>query len=140
MKNDDNKKLNVFKMCSYSPWKYPPNWWRNIKQFFRHFKWGWQRATKGYCEYDLFAFDEYYLNLIANTLHEFANKTQGYPGTYETFEKWQQHIHDLGDEFKEIADILWKEYYNDWDENDDELFKDDFIVLLFVSILLYTSV
>lgn len=127
MKNDDIKKLNVFKMCPYSPWKYPSNWFRNIKQFFRYFKWGWQRATKGYCEYDLFAFDDYYLNLIAETLFEMAKTTQGYPGPYESLEEWQQHIHDLGNEFKEAADILWKEYDDDWDKNDDKLFKDDFI-------------
>ena len=46
MKNE----LNIF-TGGYMPW-YPRNWFDNIKHFFHTIKWGWQRATKGYSDYD----------------------------------------------------------------------------------------
>ena len=45
-----NNELNIFK-GGYMPW-YPCNWWKNICYFFRTIKWGWQRATRGYSDYD----------------------------------------------------------------------------------------
>ena len=54
-KND----LNVFTYGYYS-WRYPKNWFSNIKNFFRSIIRAWQRATKGYCDY--------YVNILANAL------------------------------------------------------------------------
>ena len=100
-----NKNLNVFKMCAYSPWSYLPNWWSNIKQFFRHFKWAWQRAIKGYCDYDCFALDDYYLKLLPATLLSLAENSHGYPDKYGAFENWQTKIREIATMLEEADKI-----------------------------------
>ncbi len=82
MKNE----LNIFK-GGYMPW-YPYNWWSNIRYFFRTIKWGWQRATKGYSDYDTFDLDIYYSRLMIASLSQFRAETQGYPGYMDSIEEW----------------------------------------------------
>ena len=108
----DNKNLNVFTMCSYSPWRYPSNWWSNIKQFFRHFKWAWQRVTKGYCDFDCFALDDYYLKLIPSTLRTLSEDTHGYPEKFNTPNKWQEELIGIAENF-EAAATTEEEYFKD---------------------------
>lgn len=100
-----NNNLNVFTMCAYSPWRYPGNWWSNIKQFFRHFRWAWQRATKGFCDYDCFDLDHYYLVLLPATLRHLAKYTHGYPDKYTNFENWQKQIELMAKKFEAAATI-----------------------------------
>ena len=113
----DNKNLNVFTMCPYSPWRYPSNWWRNIKQFFRHFKWAWQRTTKGFCDYDCFDLDHYYLVLLPVTLRHLAKYTHGYPDKYTNFENWQKQIELMAKKFEAAATIdpVMDTAFNDFD-------------------------
>lgn len=108
----DNKNLNVFTMCAYCPWRYPSNWWSNIKQFFRHFKWAWQRMTKGYCDFDCFALDDYYLKLIPATLRTLSEDTHGYPEKFNTPNKWQEELIGIAENF-EAAATTEKEYFKD---------------------------
>lgn len=100
----ENKNLNVFTMCLYSPWRYPSNWWRNIKQFFRHFRWAWQRITKGFCDYDCFDLDQYYLALLPVTLRHLADNTHGYPEGM-TYEDWQAKIRLMAEKIEAAAAI-----------------------------------
>ena len=117
----NHKNLNVFKMCAYCPWRYPSNWWSNIKQFFRHFKWAWQRASRGYCDYDCFALDDYYLKLIPATLRELAKDTHGYPEEFGTIDKWQEEIIKIAEDF-EAAAMNEEEYFQNenWFEEADK--------------------
>ena len=71
----------------YLPW-YPRNWWSNIKYFFRTIKWCWQRATKGYSDYDTWDLDVYYDRLMIASLSQFRAETMGYPGYMEDIEEW----------------------------------------------------
>ena len=79
-------KLNIF-TGGYMPW-YPRNWWDNIKHFFLTIKWGWQRATKGYSDYDTWDLDVYYSNMIIASLSRFRAETMGYPGYMENIDEW----------------------------------------------------
>ena len=51
-------KLNVFN-TQWCPWKYPNNWIRNARLFFRQFKWAYQRMTRGFCDFDTWDLDSY---------------------------------------------------------------------------------
>lgn len=79
-------KLNIF-TNGYMPW-YPQNWWNNIKHFFRTIKWGWQRATKGYSDYDTWNLDGYYSNMMIASLSQFRAEVIGYPGYLGNIEEW----------------------------------------------------
>lgn len=50
--------MNILKF-GYSPWKYPSNWFENIRQFFRNIKFAYQRVTRGYADPDIWDFDSY---------------------------------------------------------------------------------
>jgi len=77
------EKINSFKLFSpYCPWTYPSNWWKNIKWFFRSFKYAAQRVRQGYCDLDLMDLDSYFVGLMACALEEFAEKSEGYPCRY----------------------------------------------------------
>ena len=82
MKNE----LNIF-TGGYMPW-YPRNWWENICYFFRTIKWGWQRATRGYSDYDTWDLDVYYSNMMIASLSQFRAEAMGYPGYMENIEEW----------------------------------------------------
>lgn len=79
-------KLNIF-TNGYMPW-YPRNWWDNIKHFFRTIKWGWQRATKGYSDYDTWNLDVYYSNILIASLSQFRAEATGYPCYMNDIEEW----------------------------------------------------
>ena len=79
-------KLNIF-TDGYIPW-YPRNWWFNIRHFFKTIKWGWQRATKGYSDYDTWDLDMYYSNLMIASLSQFRAKADGYPSYMNSIEEW----------------------------------------------------
>ena len=78
--------LNIFK-GGYMPW-YPRNWWDNIKYFFRTIKWGWQRATRGYSDYDTWDLDIFYSRMMIASLSQFRAETKGYPGCMDSIEEW----------------------------------------------------
>lgn len=82
MKNE----LNIF-TGGYMHW-YPRNWWENICYFFRTIKWGWQRATRGYSDYDTRDLDVYYSNMMIASLSQFRAETVGYPGYMDSIEEW----------------------------------------------------
>ena len=50
------------------------------KRFFRCIKWAWQRATKGYCDKDLWSIDEWFLSIMPDMLEGFKKTRIGYPG------------------------------------------------------------
>lgn len=79
-------KLNLF-ANGYLPW-YPRNWWDNIKGFFRATKWGWQRAIRGYSDYDTWDLDIYYSNMMIASLSQFRAEVMGYPGYMDDIEEW----------------------------------------------------
>lgn len=75
------EKSSSFKLFTpYRPWSCLSNWWANIKWFFRSFKLAIQRVKRGYCDIDLWDFDDYIIRMLALGLEDFADKTWSYPG------------------------------------------------------------
>ena len=97
--------LNVFK-TGYLPFNwYPKNWIYNIKIFFRNFKYAYQRATKGYCDRDLWNLDYYYSNLLHASLLHFADATICYPAfDFKEFEDWVNYLKEMASHFENIID------------------------------------
>jgi len=82
--------LNVF-TYSYLPWTRVSNWFNNIKQFFTNIKLAYQRATKGYCDYDVWNLDTYLTYLLRDSIKYLAEHSHSYPGrdAVDTPEKWE---------------------------------------------------
>ena len=76
------------------------NIFRKIQLFFKRLKWAWQRATKGYSDWDLWDLDCYYNTLFIMSLREFAKRTQGYPDTVGDYDKWCEIINHMADCFE----------------------------------------
>lgn len=97
--------LNVFKLGYYS-WRHPFNWPHNIRNFFRTIKWGWQRATKGYCTWDLWDLDAHLLQLIPASLRAFKKDNIGYPSEL-TYEKWNKIIDEMINHFETAYEYIY---------------------------------
>lgn len=120
-------KLNVF-TYSYGPWKHITNWPKNIWYFFRSFKYAWQRATKGYCDWDLWDLDYFYASLFRDSLKEFAKNLCGYPYRYKTEAEWSATLNELSEHFGNYLSEetpLHKEAMEFWDQwtKDSEYWK-----------------
>lgn len=101
MKKDKkyDKNLNVF-TYGYFPWSRPRNWFHNIKTFFRNIKRAWQRATRGYCDWDIYDLDCFLLPLMRDTINQLAESTHGYPGNdgYNwTYDSWVTYLKSLSE-------------------------------------------
>lgn len=90
--------LNVFKPFYYSR-RHPSNWFSNIKIFFRQFKYAWQRATRGYCDADLWDLDDYYTKLFCATLKDFSKNLDSVPSNFyneiDGMEKWREYLNEM---------------------------------------------
>ena len=104
-----NNKLNVFKFgfheCS---WRHP---FESIGQFFINCYYAWQRATKGYCDWDLWDLDIFYRQLFINSLQDFKERTIGHPANM-TEEEWNNYLTEMIEHFKKSET---------WLEKDDEI-------------------
>lgn len=101
------KDLNIFDQW-YLSWKYPMNWFKNIKIFFKSIKWGWQRATRGYSDYDVWDLDYFYTHLIANTLDYLGDHHVGVPMEFNITEDkdpddWAMWLYDTADLLRQAA-------------------------------------
>lgn len=81
----------------YMPWRYPGNWFRNIRQFFRTLTMAWQRITRGYCYWDLFSIDYWHSNVMARALLDFKENAYSYPGkgAASTPEGWVRILEEI---------------------------------------------
>ena len=108
--------LNVFNN-SWSPWKYPSNWIRNARMFFRQFKWAYQRITRGYCDVDWWDFDTYLTRLMADAIEHLADNTISYPGQgeWDTPEKWDKYLRTIVIKLRRsLNDEMPNEYEEAW--------------------------
>lgn len=78
--------LNVFGYGFHS-WKHLRNWPHNLKNCCRNIKRAWQRATRGYSDWDCWDLDTFYLNLFESSLEYFRTYNVGYPADM-TEEEW----------------------------------------------------
>lgn len=106
------KRINIF-TYGYWNWKYPSFWPHNCLQFFKNFKYAWQRATKGYCDIDLWELDYFYTYLFADSLHEFAERSHGAPDTFcgqdtGVGQTWKDYINETADCFEKSLENTWE--------------------------------
>lgn len=74
----------------------------------RRAKWKRQRIRRGFCDWDWWDLDYFYLNLFVNSLRHYAKNTIGYsPSLAPSFEEYQARILRLADMFEELAN--WEE-------------------------------
>ena len=79
---------------NFLSWRYINSWPHNFKQIFRNIKYCWQRATKGYCDADLWNFDSFLATVISEGLKDFNKKRHGHPGT-TTDEEWSKVLEEM---------------------------------------------
>lgn len=109
-------------MANVFSWPYSRNYylthpWKWFAQLWKNLKCGWQRATKGYCDYDVWNMDSWMLELLPPMLRELANDPVGaYPGVepFETPEKWHYWLLKMAVKFLELQDD-WTESRNEYD-------------------------
>ena len=108
-------RLNVFNNTYYR-WRYPDCWWKNIKIFFSSFREAYQRITRGFSYCDVWDFDTYLAELMAQGLNVLADDGWGYPGDEEfpTKESWEEYLHDVSNLFRFYLDDHYNEYEKDW--------------------------
>lgn len=74
----------------------------------RRAKWKRQRIHRGFCDWDWWDLDYFYLNLFVSSLRHYAKNTIGFsPSLAPTYEEYQTRILRLADMFEELAD--WEE-------------------------------
>ena len=86
--------LNVFKIGYTNDWIY------NIGNFFRNLKRAWDRATKGYCDFDLWGWDNFHTELVIKSLEAFAKNLHGAPAEYFDEENnsvapWEKYLEEI---------------------------------------------
>lgn len=79
---------------------------KDIKR--RRAKWKRQRISRGFCDWDWWDLDYFYLNLFVNSLRHYAKNTIGFSESLApTYEEYQARILRLADMFEELA--TWEE-------------------------------
>ena len=94
-----NNTLNVFKFGYHSSsWRHPIE---SIIYFFRNLKYAWQRATRGFSDWDLWNLDSYYSKLIWKSLEGFVNMHKyGTPSENITIDEWNEKVRSVAELFR----------------------------------------
>ena len=96
-----NYRLNVWKFLNYG------NIFRRIGGFFNKVKYATDRASKGFCDYDLCDLDTFLVDLIIRALEEHKEFALGYPDSkYPTFDDWMNVIDEGIGHFKKYKYLL----------------------------------
>lgn len=87
--------MNVFTFYSYAWRYYLIHPWAFFKHCFRNFKMAWQRATKGYCDYDVGDFNMFFLKIVPAIIQEQLDSDYfGIPaGKSET--EWREKLNEI---------------------------------------------
>ena len=92
---------------------------RTIGDFFRSFKWAWQRATKGYCELDMYSIGDWLLNTLPEMFEAINNKRCGYPSALfdeamehyglKSMDEYNRAPEEIRDKVDDYGDKKWGE-------------------------------
>ena len=92
---------------------------RTIGDFFRRFKWGWQRATKGYCELDTYSIGNWLLNTLPDMCEAINKKRCGYPSALfdeamehyglKSIDEYNRAPEEIRDKVDDYGDKKWGE-------------------------------
>ena len=78
-------------------------WYRYFPWFFRTLKFSWQRAVRGFGDYDVWNLDCYLAILIEESLIHLADTAHGYPGIADNMESWQRALKNTAKYFHEYS-------------------------------------
>lgn len=68
--------------------------------------WCKQRVGKGFCDFDLADFDDYFLTLLPTALEELALKKDSYPDKlFNSFEEYQKYLLDIASDFRLVGNL-----------------------------------
>lgn len=101
---------------------------KKIRHHLKSVKMAWQRATKGYCDRDLWDLGHFYLEIFEGSLQAFKNNLHGTPGrlgsvdfTEEQWEEahkiWVNHLSEIERHFHNVLhyrDVFKNEYEEEW--------------------------
>lgn len=87
-----------------------------VKGFFKSLKWAWQRATKGYCEKDVWNIDSWFLSIIPYMLEELKNDHVGFPGILKYGEGEKTYEEYSKQATEEEKEVLFEEGNKSWEE------------------------
>lgn len=102
--------LNIFKPIGL-PLKYPQNWIKEGRAFFRSFRYAYQRITRGAAESDYWDWDHTLLHLFYDGLDWFIHHSMSFPGNeqFPTVEAWNEHLEKIKQLFYQADET--NEYY-----------------------------
>lgn len=77
-------------------WENPGYRWHEFRAWWSWFKWACrmtkERATKGYCSYDVGELNVFYATVLRDGLNEYAKNCTVEPTTYNTLESWEDDV------------------------------------------------
>lgn len=92
---------------------------KNLSMLPRKIKWAWQRATRGYADFDAWGIDDWFMTIMPNMLQDLKNNHCGIPYFTDDMEadrkKW--------DEILDKMVYLLKEMNEDTSSQQNEFFK-----------------
>lgn len=78
-----------------------------VKDFFRNIKHTYQRAIRGYSDYDIWDWDEWMQHLLADSIETLAKNCHGHP--YDMDEKeWEAYLMEISRHFRNSSDDDWE--------------------------------
>ena len=84
--------LNVFR-CGWLTWRRPL---RSLRLFFMRFKYVYQRAKYGFCDYDIYDVGDYKYEILVQSLKKYLkDNDQSYPVAFESAEEWEKVVADM---------------------------------------------
>lgn len=90
-----------------------------MKKFLQEIKFKFQRAKKGYCDYDLYSIDEWFINIFPKMLNEFIDCTCGHPCNEEELKEEVSKMSELWvKEQRTTINKLLKRFDAEFDLND----------------------
>lgn len=90
-----------------------------MKKFWQKIKFKFQRAKKGYCDYDLYSIDLWFINIFPKMLNEFIECTCGCPCNEEELKEEVSKMSELWvEEQRTTINKLLKRFGAEFDLND----------------------
>lgn len=94
----------MFKYFPYTTKYYITHPWEWFTALWRSLKYSKQRANRGFCDYDVWDIDTWFLNTTPKMLRQLATTASGYPDHMdgiESFEDWQNTLLTMANYFEQ---------------------------------------
>lgn len=91
--------------------------WKWFKQCGLNLRSAWLRCTKGWCPWDVWDWDYWFMTVVPQQFRYLAQHGMAYPGRepFETPEKWHEWLNDMAD-LIETGKEEWQDEHNEYYE------------------------